>query len=347
MQFSARGEPDVEHRKLRSILDRVNWDDLQVVQVAAEASSLRKAGELSRMAVNTVRARIDRVEEALGSTLFARGRSGLNITAEGREVVDIVREMRSLDTALPRGRGNNSVVRDGEIRLFATEGIATFWLTPRLLELRALLKDRKVSLDSMADQRQIDRADYDITISFDRPEDDEAIVTKLATIHVIPFSSELYLRQTSIPTSLDDLPGHQYVQQLAPGLKNDALDLFFASDMLQKFVTIRVSSSYALFWAIASGAGIGVLPTYIRALSRRVVPLDIPVQLRFELWASYDRAYRRSAQMRITMDWLREAFNPARYPWFADKFVHPREFGDLIGDSQVIPLFDHMIDDTL
>jgi hypothetical protein len=26
------------------------------------------------------------------------------------------------------------------------------------------------------------------------------------------------------------------------------------------------------------------------------------------------------------IDWLVEAFNPAKYPWFADEFVHPRKF---------------------
>ena len=26
------------------------------------------------------------------------------------------------------------------------------------------------------------------------------------------------------------------------------------------------------------------------------------------------------------IDWLVEAFNPAKYPWFGDEFVHPREF---------------------
>jgi len=25
------------------------------------------------------------------------------------------------------------------------------------------------------------------------------------------------------------------------------------------------------------------------------------------------------------IDWLIEAFNPAKYPWFGDDFVHPRE----------------------
>lgn len=28
------------------------------------------------------------------------------------------------------------------------------------------------------------------------------------------------------------------------------------------------------------------------------------------------------------IDWLIEAFNPARFPWFKEEFVHPHEFKD-------------------
>jgi hypothetical protein len=30
--------------------------------------------------------------------------------------------------------------------------------------------------------------------------------------------------------------------------------------------------------------------------------------------------------VRRMIDWLVEAFNPVRFPWFKDEFVHPSEF---------------------
>jgi LysR substrate binding domain len=111
-------------------------------------------------------------------------------------------------------------------------------------------------------------------------------------------------------------------------------------------VTFRVSSSYSLFWAVASGVGIGALPTYIRAISKRVHPISLPIQLKFDIWMSYSRAARKSRPVRIAIDWIRSSFNPARYPWFADEFVHPNAFGEIVHDSQVIPIFDHLIDGT-
>ena len=346
IQNTERGVQSESHQKLLAILDRANWDDLQVISGAAGASSLRKAAIDMRISVNTVRARLDRLEQAIGSTLFARTRDGLKITAEGRVVLQIVREMRLIGTGLPLGQGNNALVRDGEVRLCVSEGIGTFWLTPRLVELKSRLADLTVSLDSFADQNILKPNEYDISVGFIRPKDDEVIVTRLATVHIIPFASEQYLRQHGTPQSLDDLSVHQYVHQDAPGMHNDAIELFFGSEMLRHFVAIRVSSSYSLFWAVASGVGVGVLPTYARAISKRVIPINLPIQMKFELWASYSRTAKHSKPVRTTLQWLRDSFDPVRYPWFRDTFVHPDDFGDGIGDSQVIPIFDHLIDDN-
>jgi hypothetical protein len=33
-----------------------------------------------------------------------------------------------------------------------------------------------------------------------------------------------------------------------------------------------------------------------------------------------------ASKVRHMIEWLAEAFNPAKFPWFKDEFVHPREF---------------------
>jgi hypothetical protein len=75
-----------------------------------------------------------------------------------------------------------------------------------------------------------------------------------------------------------------------------------------------------------------------------VVPLDLPINLKFDLWLSYNYAARHSAPVRATIDWLRRSFDPIRYPWFMEEFVHPDHFGTPFNDSQVVPIFDHIID---
>jgi DNA-binding transcriptional LysR family regulator len=311
----------------------------------AAVPSIRKVAEEIGVSVNTVRTRLQRLEHSVGSTLFVRDWEGIKTTAEGRAVLCVANEMRHIRIDLPLGKGNNILARDGEIRICVTEGIGTFWLTPRLIELKSLLPNLVVSLHCFSDQDAIDPKDFDICLGYSMPSSQNSIVTKLASIHVMPFASDQYLRSHGHPATLDELVGHHCVQQDSPGTNYDAIRLFFGTEMLRDFVRIQVNSSYSLFWAIASGVGIGALPTYIRSISRRVCPLSLPIQLKFELWASYGHPARQSEPVRTAMQWLRESFDSKSYPWFGDQFVHPDDFAEPFDDSQVVPIFDHLIDE--
>lgn len=345
IQNSEQGVQAVEHPSLSELLSKANWSDLHVFRGVAEAPSMRRAAQDLGVSVNTVRARIARLEASLGTTLFARRHDGLHVTKDGLEVLRVVEDMRFASEKLEHGHGNNVLVRDGEIRICASEGIGTFWLTPRLPDLKALLPHLLVSLDSFSDQSRIRARDFDISVGFERPNDQEAIVSKLATLHFMPFASDHYIRTHGLPLSLDEMDGHQCVQQHAPGLNYDSMRFFFSTEMMKRLVSIRVSSSYSLYWAVASGVGIGALPTYMRAISRKVQPIDLPIRMKFELWMSYSHAARSSVPVRQAVNWLRSCFDPVRYPWFSDRFVHPDDFVSPHDDSKVISFIDHIVDD--
>lgn len=311
---------------------------------AADHGSLRKAAQTLGMSVNTVRSRLGRLEKALETILFARSRDGLKITAEGRTVLRVANDMRLLSVDLPLARGNHVLVKDGEVRICASEGIGTFWLTPRLPALKARLPEHIVVLDNLPNQSLVTPGDHDVAVGFQKPADLEAICSKLATIHIMPFASDQYLRQYGMPKSIDDLHGHQFIQQDSPGTRSDAVNLFLTQDLARELISIRVSSSFSHYWAVANGVGIGALPTYARAITRRVRPLDLPIRMRFELWLSYRREARNSQPVQQVVQWLRDSFDGTRYPWFADRFVHPDEFGDSQRGGDVVPMFDHLMD---
>jgi DNA-binding transcriptional LysR family regulator len=344
IQIPARGVQPIAHQEIVELVDRIRWDDLHFMRAIADATSLRQSASTLGISPNTVRARVARLERALGTTIFFRDRNGLKITAEGQAVLKIAIDMGAVSGNLLLGEGNNALVKQGEIRICASEGIGTFWLTPRLIQLKAALPDLLVSLDSFSDQNKIAPREHDISIGFTRPKDQEAVVAKVGTVHIMPFASEAYLKTYGEPKTLDEVMGHQCVQQDAPGLNYDALSMFVGTEEAKRVVSIRVSSSYSLFWAVASGTGIGALPTYIRAISKRVYPIALPIHLKFDLWMSYNRAARHSLPLRAAVDWVRASFDPVKYPWFADNFIHPDLFGDIIHDSQVVPIFDHLID---
>ncbi|MEY3985616.1 MAG: hypothetical protein RLZ59_1061 [Pseudomonadota bacterium] len=344
-QLSECGVQSDEQPTLEELLDRINWDDLNVIRQVAETSSLRKASRDLKMSVNTLRARIDRLELALGTTLFSRSRDGLRVTAEGRTVIRIAKEMRMVGCGLPAAKGNYITNREGELRLAASEGIGTFWLTPRLPELKLALPDHLITLSCSSLQEKVDLENFDIAVSFDKPKDKEAICARLATVHLMLFASDQYIRQHGVPQSIDDIEGHHFIQLDLPDPQSAIINAFLTEEMLRRLVPFRVSSSYSLYSAVVSGAGIAAMPTYARVITRRVRPLDILINLRLDLWLSYKHEARQSVPVRKAINWLKDSFDARRYPWFAPHFIHPNDFLTSHEGSLVVPLFDQMAGD--
>lgn len=342
LQISENSVQCAEQSKISDFLDKINWHDLNMLRHVADASSLRKAGLALGVSVNTIRARLDRLEAALGTILFARSRHGLQITAEGRAVLQISQEMRLLGAALPGGRGNHVLVTGGEVRVCASEGVGTFWLTPRLPALKLALADHLVTLDCCSDQQRVSLDGYDVAVGFQKPMGLEVVCARIATLHVLLFASDQYLRQHGSPTSFDDIEGHSFVQQESPGLNPHSIACFLSEEAIRKLVSYKFNSSFSHYWAVVTGLGIGAMPTYARIITRRVRPVEIPFQMRFDLWMSYRREARQSQPVRKVVEWLRDSFDPQRYPWFANHFIHPNEFAATHEDSLVVPLFDQL-----
>ena len=79
-------------------------------------------------------------------------------------------------------------------------------------------------------------------------------------------------------------------------------------------------------WAVGNSAGIGVLSTYACALGGKIIPLEVELRRPDDIWPSYRPGCGRIPRVRHMIDWLVEAFNPAKFPWFKDEFIHPSQF---------------------
>ena len=63
-------------------------------------------------------------------------------------------------------------------------------------------------------------------------------------------------------------------------------------------------------------------------MGAKLIPVDIGVSNRLEIWLTYHPDLRNSSRHMVVVEWLRRIFDPARFPWFAEKFIHPN---DLVG----------------
>ena len=122
---------------------------------------------------------------------------------------------------------------------------------------------------------------------------------------------------------MSELKLHRVIQQISPLLEDGAYERALGVESLEGIVGVRTNTSSAILYAVERGAGIGVLPNYALALGAKLVPIDVGLKHRLEIWMTYHPDLRNSYRHMLVVDWLRQIFDGRRFPCFDEKFIHP------------------------
>jgi DNA-binding transcriptional LysR family regulator len=321
-----RGVPQAERHKV-ALSGLTDWDAARVFLEVVRCGSFRSAAERLELSINVVRRRIDDFERQIGATLFTRDVHGTRLTNEGALVVSAVERMEAAAFDLLRAGNSVANMVSGEVRVAVTEGLGTFWLAPRLVEFQQSFPSILVDLHCAMRSADVSRHEADIAIHLSRPAALDVKLVRLGRMHLMLFASPKYLETYGTPTTAGELIKHRLVMQVADQTAaKETFDSWFPGHAPQDLLVMKTNVSSANYWAVANGAGIGVFPTYACALGGEMVPLELQLRRPFDIWLSYHPGNGRIPRVRYMIDWLVEAFNPARFPWFKDEFVHPGEF---------------------
>lgn len=315
----------------------LGWDELRIFAYLAEAGSFRAAASKLKLSVNTVRTKVSRIEDRIGEALLIRGFDGVKLTPTGMRLRAIALSMRG--AAVADGIESSSYLRHAdELRIGTTEGLGSGWLTPRLLDLQQHFPDLTMSMFCDNDLERDFSDDVDIGVTWNVPRNPNLVVSKLATLHFMPFASREYVKRFGVPRDADDLLNHRFIEQASPGIRSELLDQLVGTERPAGFLPIRTNSSLALFWAVANNAGIAFMPTYVTALVSKLVPIDLPFRLKFDIFYYFHPEARNCPIVRAGIGWLKQCFDPATNPWFRPEFVHPDDFFPN-SEGVVVPLF--------
>jgi DNA-binding transcriptional LysR family regulator len=306
-----------------SLLDRVSWDDLRVFAVAGRELSLRKTASVLRTSSSTVVRRIERLEEILGVRLLDRLPDGVALTSEGRSVFAAAQEMERASLSV-RAQLDQELRRRGIVRCAVTEGLGTFWIVPHLAEFSRANPDTLVDLRCSTHSADVLRMEADVAIQLTRPDRPDQVVTRLGCLHAYPFASPRYVETYGLPKNAQEMIRHRIVDQTGPQLDDSAWPRFLGLPDAEGLVIMRTNASAAHFYAVELGLGIGALATYALPLGADLIPVDIGLQHRTDIWMTYHPDIRNVRRVAAFIDWLRSLFDPKRYPWFGDEFIHPR-----------------------
>jgi DNA-binding transcriptional LysR family regulator len=328
-----RGVPLEEHH--RFTLGLADWDAARVFLEVARSGSFRSAAERLGLSINAVRRRIDDFEKQTGSTLFTRDVHGAHLTDEGTMVVSAVERMEAASFDLLRA--SIAAGLSGEIRVGVGESLGTFWLAPRLVEFQQAFPTISVNLQCSMRSADVSRHEAEVAIDLERPSSLDVKMVKLGRLHQMLFAGQKYLDGFGTPKSADELIKHRLVVHEAAA--RDIFERLFPGRAERDLLIMKTNVLSANYWAIANGAGIGVFPSCAAALGGTMIPLDVRLNWSSDVWLSYHPGSGRIPRIRNMIDWLVEAFNPARFPWFADEFLHPREFNAVYMGEPLTQLF--------
>ncbi len=338
MQLAAERGVPLEERHRVVLGGLTDWDSARIFLQVVRCGSFRSAAERLGFSINAVRRRIDEFERQVGATLFTRDVHGTRLTDDGARVVSAVERMEAASFDLMRA--TDSIALTGEVRVAVTEGLGTFWVAPRIVEFQRSFPNIVVDLHCAMRSADVSRHEADVAIHLSRPAALDVKLLRLGRMHLMFFASSRYLDMFGTPKTAEDFVKHHMVLQIADHASTkEAFESFFPDHVQRNLVVMKTNVSTANYWAVANGAGIGVFPTYACALGGKIVPLEIELRRSFDIWLSYHPSSGRIPRVRHMIDWLVEAFNPAKYPWFRDTFVHPREFDAVYMGEPLTHLF--------
>jgi len=307
-----------------------DWEAARIFLEVARCGGFRAAAQKLGQSVNALRRKIEHFERDLGVPLLTRYVHGVQLTEEGAKIFTAAQHMESASFELLLARNASAQQAEGEVRLSITEGMGTLWLLPKLVEFQRAQPKLALSLKSGPKAADLLRLEADLSVQLHRPKEPNLKVMKLGHLHVMLFAARSYLDAHGEPSSIEDLKQHRFaVLADQAGQWEAAYRRFFNGMSPHGRVMLRNTASTGHFWSVVKGAGIGALPTYAQAIGANLVPLNFEVVEKHDIWLVCHPDAKRISRIRKTIEWLVQCYDPRRFPWFRDEFIHPDRFAAL------------------
>lgn len=299
-----------------------SWDDFRFFLATSETGSFSKAASQLGVTQPTISRRIENLEHRLGVRLFDRLPNGVSLTSEGENVLSAARHIEELMLQIQRSVWGSDKRMEGTVRISVTDGLATYWMTPRLPAFQAAHPQISVEFLCSVEPADVLRMETELAVRFRRPEEPDMMAVRLGTFHFVPWASRDYLDRCGTPRTPEELLDHRLLDHSAYYDDDGDWNDWFALARAANLICYKANSSAALLSAVQNGLGIALLPTYSCDCVTDIVPLDIGVRTYSHVWLTYHRGIRDSARVRAVIEWVRSLFDAEAGPWFGDEF-HP------------------------
>ncbi|WP_136635248.1 LysR family transcriptional regulator [Pseudooceanicola onchidii] len=236
----------------------MNWDDLRIFLGVARDESLSAAGRRLRIDPATVSRRIARLEEQIGTVLFAKSPQGYALTDAGQRLLD--HAQRAEQAVMAAGEeiaGQAAGGLSGQIRIGAPDGVANFLLPQVCARIHADNPDLEIQIVALPRLFNLSRREADMAVTVSAPTAGRLLVQKIADYHLHLAATRDYLASHSPIRDLRDLKDHPMVGYIPDMIFDKELD--YLGDLGAGRLAYASNSVLVQFNWLRMGAGVGIV----------------------------------------------------------------------------------------
>jgi DNA-binding transcriptional LysR family regulator len=289
----------------------MDWDKLRIFHAVADAGSFTHAGQALKLSQSAISRQIGALEEQLRVMLFHRHARGLILTEQGELLYRTVRDMAgkvSMTEAMLKASQDQP---SGRLKVTATVGLGSTWLTPRMHEFIEAYPEIEVGLVLSDSELDLGMREADVAIRFAMPRQPGLVQRHLMQVHSHVYASRDYIEKYGKPENVASLDKHRLIifgEDARPPvndvnwLLNEGIDNPADNN---RHVVLRVNNIYGIFRAVESGLGVASIPDYLARESQKLVQVlpEVPVRT-FDVYFTYPEELRHSKRVAVFRDFL-------------------------------------------
>lgn len=287
-----------------------DWTLVRSFLAVLDAGSLMGAARRLGAQQPTLGRHVAQLEAQLGGALFERTGRGVTPTALALGIVPAARRMAEAAEGIGLSLAQRSALRQGTVRLAASQVAAAYLLPPVLAALQRDEPGLQVELVVSNSVANLLRREADVAVRMLRPQQASLVARKLGEVPVVAAAHRSLLQREGTPRRMEDLLRHRLIGYET----DDTLLRGFAAagfPVARERFALRTDDHIAYGRLVAEGAGIGFVARYNLAHWPDVVPvlpmLKIPP---LPCWLVVHREVRGNPLVRRLFDALATALPP-------------------------------------
>ncbi len=288
-----------------------DWDDVRVFLALVREGTLAAAAAKLHVDATTVGRRLTSLERALRTTLFERGRDGVELTAAGEQLVALAEETERGAAGLFAAANSLETTVEGVVRLTTPPVMAEVLIVPLLPTLAQRHPNLHLEIDASIAYANLTRREADLALRLRRPESGDLLTTRLLETRYGLFGSPHLVERVGTLSNLDGLPFIGWTAELAAV----PAAVWGGKYMSSSAFVLRSGGLTTQIAAARAGFGCVLLPTAVaQHFGLRPVPTQrdarraVDAAPREHVWLVGHRALRNVPRIAAVWDLLVERF---------------------------------------